>query len=210
MENITKLAYLLEITRKMPQYGYALSGGRGRMSNLAEHQYLVTMIAWQIARALKEKGADIDVLTTLEFALLHDIGELFGGDISMPYAAANKEAYDKAKAFEAENHAFLSQFFVDDEDTADVLDEILDADSDEARVAKVADYIECTIYKQYIGEFTEADIELIEEKLPEKIDGISDEIAREALTDFVQSWVDDTEDFSSFDEKIKEILNSTT
>jgi len=75
----------MELTRSQPQYGYALAGiQQDELSNLAEHHYLVTFIGWQIASNLRQVGADVDVQKILEFCLIHDLGELFGGDISMP------------------------------------------------------------------------------------------------------------------------------
>jgi len=47
MDNLTKLFKLVELTRFQPQYGYALAGiPKEELSNLAEHHYLVTFIAW--------------------------------------------------------------------------------------------------------------------------------------------------------------------
>ena len=76
MDKIIELTNLLEITRSQPQYGYAVAGGNARIGNLAEHHYLVTMIAWQLCELVNGKGAHIDTAKVLKFSLLHDIGEL--------------------------------------------------------------------------------------------------------------------------------------
>ena len=111
-EKYVQLFNLLEIARAQPQYGYNVAGGNARTGNLAEHHYLVTMIGWQLALLAKTKGAAIDEFKVIKFCLLHDIGELFGGDIGMYYAKANRKARTLAKAFEEENQRFLSRFFV--------------------------------------------------------------------------------------------------
>ena len=68
MENLTNLFKLMELTRSQPQYGYALSGiQQDELSNLAEHHYLVTFIAWQLAAHVKGAGAKIDIQKVLEF-----------------------------------------------------------------------------------------------------------------------------------------------
>src|SRR5579872_1840337 len=114
MNHLAKLFKLLEITRSQPQYGYALAGiPKAELSDLAQHHYLVTFIAWQLALGVQAKGAKIDVQKVLEFALIHDLGELFGGDIAMPYARANPKARQLAKAFEEENQKYLATFFGD-------------------------------------------------------------------------------------------------
>ncbi len=112
MDHLAKLFKLLEITRSQPQYGYALAGiPKGELSDLAQHHYLVTFIAWQLALSVQSKGAKINVQKVLEYSLIHDLGELFGGDIAMPYAKANPKARILAKAFEAENQKYLANFF---------------------------------------------------------------------------------------------------
>jgi len=57
MHYLSKLFQLIQLTRSQPQYGYALSGiKQDDLSNLAEHHYLVTFIAWQLALLAKRAG----------------------------------------------------------------------------------------------------------------------------------------------------------
>src|SRR3989344_4528618 len=100
MDKLIKLINLLQIGRSQPQYGYAVAGGNARVSNLAEHQYLVAMLGWQLAELVNARGAQVDVTKVLKLCLLHDLGELFGGDIGMYYAKANPQARTLAKQFE--------------------------------------------------------------------------------------------------------------
>ena len=128
----------------------------------------------------------------LEFCLIHDLGELFGGDISMPYAKANPKAREHAKAFEEENQRFLSKFFGDQsEHFKELGHEILDAKSDEAVVAKIADYIEVTHYKQYVKVFSKFDTDLIKPKLVSVVEKIKDPIAKRELIKFADNWIKD-------------------
>lgn len=189
MDRLSSLFNILEITRQQPQTGYAIWGGNMRLGNLAEHHYLVAMIAWQLAAQANRQGAQLDVQKVMEFALIHDLGELFGGDISMYYARANSAAREKAKAFEAENHRFLARFFGDEAAHFQALaDEIMDAQSDEARIVKIADYLECTHYKHFTGTFMPADIDLIAGKLQRLVEGFDDPAAQQALAAFVARW----------------------
>ena len=183
----------MELTRSQPQYGYALAGiQQDELSNLAEHHYLVTFIAWQLASQVKKAGAKIDVQKVLEFGLIHDLGELFGGDISMPYARANPKAREYAKAFEEENQKFLSKFFGNQsEHFKELGHEILDTKSDEAIIAKIADYIEVTHYKQYVKVFSKFDTDLIKPKLASMIEKMADPIAKKELGKFINDWTSD-------------------
>src|SRR3989344_2424446 len=111
MNNLVNLFKLIELTRSQVQYGYVLSGVRKHeLSNLAEHHYLVVFMAWQLAKHLNAKGANLDEKKVLEIAIIHDLGELFGGDISRPYAMANPRARKLAKAYEFENIRFLRKY----------------------------------------------------------------------------------------------------
>jgi 5'-deoxynucleotidase YfbR-like HD superfamily hydrolase len=151
MKHLTKLFKLLELTRSQPQYGYALRGiAQDNLSNLAEHHYLVAFIGWQLALEANRSGAHLNVLKVLEICLMHDLGELFGGDICLPYSRVNPKARNLAKAFEAENQNFLSKMFGSGETHFKSLAlETMQPKSDEAIVAKLADYLETTHYLQY-------------------------------------------------------------
>ncbi len=207
MEKLINLINLLEITRAQPQYGYAVAGGNVRIGNLAEHHYLVTMIAWQLAVLVNKKGASVDVLKVIKFCLLHDIGELFGGDIGMYYAKANPQARSFAKQFEEENQKFLSDFFVNKDEMKSLSKEILESESDEAHIAKIADYLEVTHYKFYNGLLKGKDRELIAPKLLEKANKITDKIAKSELLAFIKEWQKKMGKYEAFIDASTDALN---
>ncbi len=206
MKNLTDLFKLLEATRAVPQTGYAMIGFRqSELSNLAEHHYLVTFFAWQLASHLKRKGARINIQKVLEFSLVHDLGELFGGDISMVYGSLNPKAKKLAKAFESENQNFLAKFFGTEEGYFKSLsNEILDAKSDEAIVAKVADYLEIIYYRFYVKGMSKFS-RVIADKLENKIKMLKDPIAKRELRKFLRIW---SREYPKRD--IVEILSSVT
>lgn len=190
MTNLVKLFRLAELMRSQPQYGYALAGiPKDELSDLAQHHYLVTFMAWQLALNLKAKGANLSVEKVLELCLTHDMGELLGGDISMPYARANPKARKLAKNFEQENLHFLSEFFGSQagafrKNTA----EIMEPKTDEGLLAKVADYVEATHYKLYVGRLSEGDIHMAGKGLSSKISRFKDPVAKKELTEFIKTW----------------------
>lgn len=207
MEKIIDLINLLQITRAQPQYGYAVAGGNTRIGNLAEHHYLVTMLGWQLADLVNSKGAKIDAYKVIKFCLIHDIGELFGGDIGMYYAKANPNARMLAKQFEEENQRFLSDFFSDKNETLELTKEILESVSDEAHIAKVADYLEVTHYKLFNDQLKRKDVELVAPKLAEKVEKIKDNIAKEELLKFIDSWKEKMIKYDSFLDASTDALN---
>jgi 5'-deoxynucleotidase YfbR-like HD superfamily hydrolase len=195
MKNLPNLFKLVELTRSQVQYGYLLSGiKKDQLSNLAEHHYLVTFMGWQLALNLKQAGANIDVLKVIEFCLIHDLGELMGGDISVWYGKINPRARKFAKTFEEENQRFLAKYFGNDAKRfRKMAKEILDAKSDEALIAKVADYVEALNFKVYIGAFREADRKFNVEKLGGFIKKMKDKVAKKMLADFVTDWLKNAE-----------------
>lgn len=190
MNNLTKLFRLIEITRAQPQYGYVLAEiSKNDLSDLAQHHYLVTFIAWQLARMVKQAGADINMEKILEFSLIHDLGELFGGDIAMPYAKANPSAREKAKAFEAENQKYLATFFGSGQSYfQELVDEIMNVATDEGIIAKIADYIEVTHYKLYVHRLSKGDVAMAMHKMRLIVDKLTDKIAQRELLAFLEQW----------------------
>jgi len=109
MKDIISLLKVLQMTRNQPMYGYQLSiRNKVDVSDLAQHHYLVTFIAWQLALLAEKSGAKIDVRRTVELAMVHDLGELFGGDINFYYARAFPKARVAAKGMQQEAKNFLT------------------------------------------------------------------------------------------------------
>lgn len=191
MDNLTKLFRLIETTRSMPLYGYAVSEiPASDIPDLAQHHYLVTFVTWQLARHLKKAGASISVERALEFALIHDLGELLGGDIAMPYARANKKAKKLATAFELENQKYLSKFFGTEKSYfLKLAKEIKDAKSDEAMVAKFADYITITHDKLFARRLSPGDLVMAKNKINRFLEKIKDKAAKQEMTAFTKLWV---------------------
>jgi 5'-deoxynucleotidase YfbR-like HD superfamily hydrolase len=191
MDHLAKLFRLVQTTRSIPLYGYALSEiSKADIPDLAQHQYLVTFISWQLARHLKRAGANISVEKVMEFALIHDLGELFGGDIAMPYARANKKAKKLATAFELENQRFLSRFFGPDKTHfLKLANEIKDAKSDEAMVAKFADYMEVTHEKLFARRLAPGDLVMAKNKMGKFLAKLKDPIAKKEMDGLTKAWL---------------------
>lgn len=188
MENLIKLFKLIQITRTQPQYGYSSTGiKRHELSNLAEHHYLVSFIALSLAKRANQNGGNIDIAKVLEISLMHDLGELFGGDIAMPYAIANPEAKKHAKAFEAENLRFLNSF-IEHEDFEWLKGEIFDPRTDEGIIAKLADYVEVTHYLFYMNKASDKHMKMILKKINILLDKVEDKKVKNFLKGFARSW----------------------
>lgn len=181
-----------QLTRSMPQTGYVtMDIQQEDLSNLAEHHYNVAMIAWYIARHLINNRIQVNMGRVLELSLLHDMGELFGGDIGMVYRKANPEALKLAKDLEASNQSFIASLFGNDSThVKEVFESDHTLDTLESIIVKTADYIEVTHFKIYIDKFSQKDIDLVLETMLKRINTVKDQKARETLTSFIQEWIE--------------------
>lgn len=193
MHYLTKLFTLVELMRSQPQYGYVTGGvQKHELSDLAQHHYLVAFVAWQLGLYVNARGANLNLGRIIEYALVHDFGELLGGDIAMPYAMVNKKARKAAKVFEVENQKFLAKFFGEHRKYfLQLTEEIMGIQkpSDEAAIVKLADYIEHTQYKMYVRKLIPRDFVLAEEKTASYFRKMKNIIARKALQEFIALWL---------------------
>lgn len=139
----------MQLTREQPMYGYFLSGiKRHETSNLAEHHYLSAMIAWMLCEHVNREAKLIDTDHTIKPTLLHDLGELFGGDIAGPLSRRKPEMRNLAKEPEKHNISILASFLSDPhgEGFRKLHEEFESHGSDESVVANVADKIEAQFF----------------------------------------------------------------
>lgn len=193
MTSLAQLVQVLETTRSQTLYGFVLGNvQKNDLSDLAQHHYLVTMIAWKIAAQLEESGIAINFRRLLEICLVHDLGELFGGDISMAYARANPKAKKAAKQFEMINQEYLAGYFGKQEQyVSSLFQEAMEPVSLEAVISKVADYMEITQFKIYIKAFESNDAVMMRQKLSERVEVLSDKKAVDQLKLIIEQWFDD-------------------
>ena len=189
MNNLIDLFKIIEITRDQVQYGYNLAGiQKHELSDLAQHHYLVTFIAWQLCRQIKNAGGNINTERVMEIAMVHDLGELMGGDINSFYAKVNPKARTLAKEFEQENNLFLGKFFGDDEEYYQKLIlEMGSLNTDESLVAKIADYMEVLCYKQRLKKLLPQD-DAFANSIQNIGQKIKDEISRSTIIKILQEW----------------------
>lgn len=178
---------LLQLSRVQPQNGYQPAvRSKGEVSDLAQHHYLVTMLAWQLARACAKVGTKVNVERVLELALLHDIGELFGGDINFYYARSRPKVREAAKAFQKETEQYLTDFFGDDKEyIAKLFEENAKKETNEAIIARIADHLECLYYKSFVRVLSVHDKKEAVAVLKQNCKRAPDKRVAKVLTDFV-------------------------
>lgn len=74
---------LLDRLASLPRTGWLLAGLTD-VESVAEHSFGVAAIAACLVDQLRESGTEIDGERVLRMALLHDVGEVFTGDVPKP------------------------------------------------------------------------------------------------------------------------------
>lgn len=154
MKGISKFISMIELAREQVQYGYFLAGvTRQETSNLAEHHYLVTIIAWMLCEYINREEKFINTDEVIKMCLVHDLGELFGGDMSAPLARKWPDLKQHALAFEQGNFNILMSLL--DPAIACTVKDLWTKESehatDEAVVAKIADLMETHFFLEHRG-----------------------------------------------------------
>ena len=128
MKNDINFLYEIGSLRKIPRAWQQVL--TGKVQNISEHIFRVTMIAWIIA--LAEKA---DVSKVLKIALIHDIAESRTGDIAFmhrDYVERNEELANK--------HIFDKTLL--ENDAVALLEEYEKRESLESRIVKDADNLD--------------------------------------------------------------------
>lgn len=92
MEKLLTLLSILQLTRQQPLTGFTIAGiKKTELPNLASHHYTAALSAMLVSRHIKKLGGHIDSEKIVAMMLIHDLGELFGGDISTPLSRTYPE-----------------------------------------------------------------------------------------------------------------------
>ncbi len=85
MTALVKLMSILQLSKEMPLTGYLPSGIKlSETATLAEHHYTAALNAILLGEKIVRAGGNLDVNKLVRMVMVHDLGELFGGDIAGP------------------------------------------------------------------------------------------------------------------------------
>ncbi|MFH1145777.1 MAG: YfbR-like 5'-deoxynucleotidase [bacterium] len=192
MHKLVHLLATLEITKQMPRYGWAFSGMKeDDMDDLAQHHYAVTVFCLLVGWQLQERGVPINLEKLLTLALLHDVGELFGGDIATPLGLQNPQAKAASRMIEDTTIEFLAKLPGDQELAKKFIQacqEERGQQSLEAQIIKIIDRLEAQLHFELARqpeEYTNVDRQLFDKILYEPLDKVSDPIAKQYLKELV-------------------------
>ncbi|HUT80975.1 MAG TPA: HD family hydrolase [Candidatus Bathyarchaeia archaeon] len=132
--------------KRMIRSGWINSGvPPAEVESVADHSYMVTLLALVIALDEQRKGNDINLEKTIIMALLHDLSESVSQDINRSIRKFTPENYDNFKReldMNASNYLLNKLPQGDSEKLLDYLSEFRSAETKEARIVVEADRLE--------------------------------------------------------------------
>lgn len=152
MKNLAHFFSVVEMTKQVPRYGWTTVGlAHEEIDTLAEHHFMVAMMTFLLTADMEMRGMKIDVRRAITMALVHDLGEVFGGDIATPLGLVNPEIKQAARIIEGEAINFLGQMLKNEslrKQFQALCDEEREQKTDEAKVVKMVDRLEAELYKE--------------------------------------------------------------
>lgn len=187
MQNLVKFLSILQLTREQPLYGYFPTGIKAHeTSNIAEHCYLAGMVAWALCDYINQNEKLVAGDRVIKMCLVHDLGELFGGDVSGPLSRKRPDIKALAKQIELANLQILTSF-VPDHHGADVRalhQEFEAAQTTEAQIAHIADKVEQIFFIENRNLKSPHVVPYFENHIKKLTDPISDERIKARLREF--------------------------
>ncbi|MEK7623694.1 MAG: HD domain-containing protein [Patescibacteria group bacterium] len=198
MNNLLKLITLLQITREQPLTGWFIAGiKRSEVPTLAEHHYTATLIGWLLAQKIKDAGGKINERKIVLMLLIHDLNELFGGDISGPLNRKYPDLREYKNKIGHRAIQLLSSFM--DSPTEKQIHvlwkEMEDGVSDESVVVKIVDQMDHQMYMEHYNYTTkttpkERDYrpQFIQEHIYKLAERIGDQKTKKVMDDFLKEF----------------------
>lgn len=152
MHNLLKLLSLLQLTKDQPLSGYLLAGIKlPETATLAEHHYTATLMGWFLTQKIKQAGGNINERKVVLMIMIHDLSELFGGDIAGPLNRKYPDLREYKNKIGERAISLLASYL--DETTSETFkqlwQEMEDGVTDESVVVKILDQMDHQFFLEY-------------------------------------------------------------
>lgn len=216
MKKLLQLLSILQLSKEQPLTGFLAAGIKlNDTESLAEHHYGCLLIAYFLVAKIKQAGGKINERQVLLMLLVHDLGELFGGDVAGPLSRKYPDLREHKDQIGLRAMEMLSGYMDTNtgEEVKNLFNEMEFGDSDERHVVKIIDqmdhqlYIEKTadhlIYNAHKHTYRRRFVADHIYKLPEKI---KDEKTKKVLVDFLHEF--ETNHFSQGYQAIEFLMSN--
>lgn len=91
-EKILEIFFEIQSLKNLFRQGWLRCGVEKKFcESVADHSFSITMLAWLIA---DEYLPELDIIKILKYSLIHEIGEIYAGDITPTDNLTNAEKYE--------------------------------------------------------------------------------------------------------------------
>lgn len=201
MKKLLTLLSVAQLTKQQPLTGYSVAGIKlGELPSLAEHHYTSALSALLIAQKIKTAGGIIDSEKLVAMLLIHDLGELFGGDISAPLS----RAYPELREYKDKIGDKAIDLLFSNIDTADqtyfknLYNEFEHGSSDEKWVGKILDQLDHQLFLEHMShEQRQSDKagnyrpDFIQKHIYHLAEKITDPNTKKVMQELVQTFIDE-------------------
>lgn len=200
MTNLLKLFALLQLTKEQPVSGYLIGGlKRHEVPSLAEHHYTTALIAYFLTERIKDEGGDINGSKVVIMTLIHDLSEIFGGDISGPLNRKYPDLREYKDRIGDRAIDVLCEHMdkVSEEEFRELWEEMKIGRTDEAIVTKIIDQMEHQFFlehhnfkSKYDPGYNDYRPGFIKDHIFPLTSKISDRITKDVMNDFIKKFTD--------------------
>ncbi len=201
MKSLIDLFSILQLTKEQPLTGYLLAGLKlHETSTLAEHHYTTALMAYFLGQKIKDAGGNIDVEKVMVMAMIHDLSELFGGDIAGPLNRKYPELREYKDKIGEKAIDLLSGYMdtTQGDRFMELWKEMERGDTDEAMLTKIVDQMDHQFFLEHLnyrakyntsqhGDYRPPFVQNHILALAEKI---KDEKTKKAIEDFFASFME--------------------
>lgn len=152
MTNLLKLFSLIQLTKEQPVSGYVIGGLKiQEVPSLAEHHYTATLMAYFMTQSITNAGGEINQNKVVAMTLIHDLSELFGGDIAGPLNRKYPDLREYKDRIGDRAVDVLCEFMdaSSEEEFRDLFEEMKIGTSDEAIVTKIIDQMDHQFFLEH-------------------------------------------------------------
>lgn len=198
MKDLLKLFSILQLTKEQPETGYLVAGIKlHETASLAEHHYTCVLMAYFIAQEIKKTKVKFNERKLILMLLVHDLGELFGGDISSPLSRKFPDLREHKDKIGNRAIELLSSYLNNEsqQDFIKLYQEFETDTSDEKWVGKIIDqidhqfFLEHHNYKQkYCPGNSDYRVNFIKNHIYKLADKIQNEKIKETMKEFLEEF----------------------
>lgn len=200
MNQLLKLFALLQLTKEQPLTGYLVGGfKRHELPSLADHHFTMALTGYFLAHRIQDEGGDINAHKVLVMCLIHDLSELFGGDVSSPLNRKYPDLREHKDKIGERAIDVLCEYMdkVSEDDFRSLWAELEAGITDEAVVVKIIDQMDHQFFMEhnnfktkYDPGYTDYRPNFMNDHVFALTSKLSDRITKDVMNEFLKSFKD--------------------